>query len=108
MEKVVSTQVTKFLEENSLLPKSQHGFRQMRSTMTAHSNMQQDWINNKEAGLKTGLQHLTHWILTYFAQSWSYIVSQCKLRVLNKYITYFQKVPLAGFKPGSGRIAVFE
>ena len=55
MEKVVSTQVTKFLEENSLLPKSQHGFRQMRSTMTAHSNIQQDWINNKEAGLKTGL-----------------------------------------------------
>ena len=23
--------------------------------MTAHSNMQQDWIINKEAGLKTGL-----------------------------------------------------
>ena len=55
MEKVVSIQVTKFLEENSLLPKSQHGFREMRSTMTAHANMQQDWINNKEEGLKTGL-----------------------------------------------------
>ena len=55
MEKIVSVQVIKFLEDNSLLTKSQHGFRQMRSTMTAHSHMQQDWIENKEEGLKTGL-----------------------------------------------------
>ena len=55
MEKVVCLQVTKFLEENYLLPRSQHGFRQMRSTMTAHANMQQDWIKNKEEGFKTGL-----------------------------------------------------
>ena len=52
---LVCLQVTKFLEENNLLPKSQHGFRQMRSTMTAYANMQQDWIKNKEEGLKTGL-----------------------------------------------------
>ena len=42
-------------ETNNLLPKSQHGFRKMRSTMTAHSNMQQEWIQNKEEGLMTGL-----------------------------------------------------
>ena len=55
MEKIVCIQVTKFLEDNNLLPKSQHGFRKMRSTMKAHANMQQDWIKNKEEGLKTGL-----------------------------------------------------
>ena len=44
LEKIVCSQVTDFLEENKLLPKSQHGFRKLRSTMSAHTNMQQDWI----------------------------------------------------------------
>ena len=55
LEKVVCTQLTKFIEENELLPESQHGFRSKRSTMTAHSHMQKDWIVNKEEGLKTGI-----------------------------------------------------
>ena len=55
LEKVVCNQTTEFLEKNNLLPKSQHGFRANHSTMTAHSNMQKDWINNSENGLKTGL-----------------------------------------------------
>ena len=55
LEKIVCIQLTKYIEDNNLLPKSQHGFRKMRSTMTAHSNMQQQWINNKEEGLMTGL-----------------------------------------------------
>ena len=54
LEKVVCNQMTEFLE-NNLLPKSQHGFRAKHSTMTAHSNMQKDWIKNSENGLKTGL-----------------------------------------------------
>ena len=34
---------------------TQHGFRQQRSTMTAHAHMQKDWIINKEEGQKTGI-----------------------------------------------------
>ena len=55
MEKIVCNQITKFLEDNKLLPISQHGFRQKHSTMTAHSNMQKDWTANTEDGLITGL-----------------------------------------------------
>ena len=55
LEKVVCIQMTEFLEKNNLLPKSQHGFRAKHSTMTAHSNMQTDWVENSENGLKTGL-----------------------------------------------------
>ena len=32
-----------------------NGFRAMHSTMTAHSNMQKDWVNNSEQGQKTGI-----------------------------------------------------
>ena len=39
MERVVCDQVTDFIESNNLLPKNQHGFRKMRSTMTAHANI---------------------------------------------------------------------
>ena len=55
LEKVVCNQITQFLEENKLLPKSQHGFRQKHSTMTAHSSMQKDWVANSDDGLITGL-----------------------------------------------------
>ena len=55
MEKVICNQVTRFLEVNGLLPDSQHGFRQSRSTMTALSAMQKEWIKNTEDGLTTGI-----------------------------------------------------
>ena len=55
LEKVVCTQLTEFIEKNKLLPNSQHGFRQQRSTMTAHAHMQKDWIVHKEEGQKTGI-----------------------------------------------------
>ena len=55
LEKIVCTQLTDFIEDNGLLPESQHGFCRKRSTMTAHSHMQKDWIINKEAGQKTGI-----------------------------------------------------
>ena len=66
LEKVVCIQMTEFLEKNNLLPKSQHGFRAKHSTMTAHSNMQTDWVENSENGQKTGLLiwdilHITSW-----------------------------------------------
>ena len=44
---------TEFLERNNLLPENQHGFRAKRSTMTAHTNMQNDWTKNSEEGEKT-------------------------------------------------------
>ena len=53
--KIVCIQLTKCIEDNNLLPKSQHGFRKMRSTMTAHSNMQQQWINNQYCLTLNGL-----------------------------------------------------
>ena len=44
LEKIVCMKITEFIEKNKLLPNSQHGFRQQRSTMTAHAHMQKDWI----------------------------------------------------------------
>ena len=38
LEMVVNAQSSKFLESNGLLPHNQHGFRPMRSTMTAWNN----------------------------------------------------------------------
>ena len=55
LEKIVSNQVTAFLEKNGLLPESQHGFRRARSSMTALTAMQRNWIKNTEDGLTTGL-----------------------------------------------------
>ena len=39
LEKIVCNQITKHMESNKLLPNNQHGFRAMRSTMTALSAM---------------------------------------------------------------------
>ncbi len=55
LEKVVCNQLTKFVETHDLLPNNQHGFRVGRSTMTALSAMQKDWIQNTEEGLTTGV-----------------------------------------------------
>ena len=55
LEKAVCIQLTKFIETHRLLPNSQHGFRAGRSTMSALSTMQKDWIRNSEEGLITGV-----------------------------------------------------
>ena len=55
LEKVVCQQLTKYIEKHKLLPNSQHGFRSGRSTMTALSSMQKNWIKNAEDGLMTGV-----------------------------------------------------
>ena len=47
LEKIVCNQVTRFFEVSKLLPDNQHGFRAHRSTMTALSAMQKDWIKVK-------------------------------------------------------------
>ena len=43
LEKIVCQQITRHMESNKLLPKSQHGFRGKRSTMTALAEIQRDW-----------------------------------------------------------------
>jgi hypothetical protein len=55
LEKVVCNQLTRFIEIHKLLPNNQHGFRQGRSTMTALSAMQKEWVANTEDGLMTGV-----------------------------------------------------
>ena len=46
LEKIIFKQITKFMEDNKLLPPNQHGFRERRSTMTALSAIQQEWAEN--------------------------------------------------------------
>ena len=48
LELVACQQTSLYMEENSLLPKSQHGFRKMRSTMTALTEVQKQWADNTE------------------------------------------------------------
>ena len=55
LEKIVCDQLTRFVETNKILPNNQHGFRKGRSTMTALSAMQKEWIQNTEQGLTTGV-----------------------------------------------------
>ena len=55
LEKVVCEQLTRFAEVHEILPNNQHGFRQGRSTMTALTAMQKEWVNNSEEGLMTGI-----------------------------------------------------
>jgi hypothetical protein len=43
------------MEIHGLLPENQHGFCSKRSTMTALLSMQQEWIENSENKLKTGI-----------------------------------------------------
>ncbi len=53
--KIVGDQVTHYMEIHGLLPEDQHGFCSKRSTMTALSSMQLEWIENSENKLKTGI-----------------------------------------------------
>ena len=55
VEKVICEQLTRFVEVHGLLPTNQHGFRAKRSTMTALSSMQKDWVRSAEEGLMTGV-----------------------------------------------------
>ena len=48
LESVVCNQMSEYLEQNNLLPPSQHGFRPKRSTMTAWEDIQIDWANEAE------------------------------------------------------------
>ena len=49
LEKVVCVQLTRFAEVQGILPNNQHGFRSGRSTMTALTSMQKQWIKNSES-----------------------------------------------------------
>ena len=55
LENIVSKQITKHMETNKLLPKSQHGFREKRSTVTVFSEIQRDWIENMVEEKVTGV-----------------------------------------------------
>ena len=55
LEKKICNQVTRYMEVNGLLPDNQHGLRASRSTMTALTAMQREWIQNTEDGLITGI-----------------------------------------------------
>ena len=55
LELVACQQTSKFMELNNLLPKSQHGFRASRSTMTALNEVQKQWAENTENKEKTGI-----------------------------------------------------
>ena len=48
LELVICEQTNRYMEENHILPKSQHGFRQHRSTMTALTELQLKWATNTE------------------------------------------------------------
>ena len=55
LEIIICDQTTKFVEDNNILPPSQHGFRSGKSTMTAWAEMQQNWANNTESKNMTGI-----------------------------------------------------
>ena len=55
LEKIVCDQITQFMETHHLLPENQHGFRAKRSTMTALEAIQNEWANNSQNKLKTGV-----------------------------------------------------
>ena len=55
VERIICDQLSIYFEENELLPKSQHGFRSNKSTMTASADLQEQWTKNNEDGLITGI-----------------------------------------------------
>ena len=55
LEMVVNQQTSDFLESNNLLPHNQHGFRPLRSTMTAWSDIQSQWAQNCDENKITGV-----------------------------------------------------
>ena len=52
IEKIVCSQITKFMEDNGHLPQNQHGFRAGRSTMTALSAIQQEWAEKAPISIR--------------------------------------------------------
>ena len=55
LEKIVCSQITEYMETNKLIPDNQHGFRKGRSTMTALSDIQQEWTKNTDDKFITGI-----------------------------------------------------
>ena len=55
LEKIVCNQLTEYFEGNNLLPHNQHGFRAKRSTMSAWSDIQENWTQNSEDKFMTGI-----------------------------------------------------
>ena len=55
LEIIICSQTTKYVEDNNILPPSQHGFRKGKSTMSAWAEMQQEWSNNTESNEITGI-----------------------------------------------------
>ena len=70
---VACEQTSLYMEENSLLPKSQYGFRSRISTMTALTEVQKQWANNTENKEITGI---LMWDLSA-AFDWLYINILC-------------------------------
>ena len=48
LERIVCDQLTRFVEVHDLLPTNQHGFRSIPSTMTALSDIQNNWTEDTE------------------------------------------------------------
>ena len=55
LESVICEQMSRYLEENNLLPPNQHEFRPNRSTMTAWEDIQLDWAKKSEGKDPTGV-----------------------------------------------------
>ena len=72
LELLVCNQTTDYMETNGLLLKSQHDFRAQRSTMSALTEVQQQWaLNTDKEKLRvfyygTYQPPSTAWIVTYF------------------------------------------
>ena len=55
LEMIICDQTTKFVEDNNILPPTQHGFRRGKSTMSAWADIQQAWVRNTDAKEMTGI-----------------------------------------------------
>ena len=56
LEIIICDQITKFVEENNIIPPTQHGFRKGKSTMSAWADMQQTWMRDTEAKELTAIR----------------------------------------------------
>ena len=83
LESVVCNQMSEYLEQNNLLPPSQHGFCPKRSTMTAWEDIQIDWANEAE---KKNVAGILLWDLS------------AAFDTLDKDI-FCEKIKLYGFQP---------
>ena len=55
LEKVVSKQLTKYLNENDLLSPNQHAYRRNHNTTTAMLQMVDNWVQGIECGQMAGV-----------------------------------------------------